>query len=93
MNLVKHTQILRSAVILYFTLVFSAQLAAYEQPNQTESIATTPVCDANDPSYKKVGGRNICKRECRVGEIGQNGKACTTREDTGTEEKLCDCGV
>ena len=51
------------------------------------------VCDEKDPTYKYVGGRHICKRECRPGEIGPPGDVCETKTDTGTGELYCDCGI
>ncbi|MCP5086301.1 MAG: hypothetical protein GY952_05810 [Rhodobacteraceae bacterium] len=51
------------------------------------------VCDDSDPTYVFVGGRHICKRECRSGEVGPTGNICVDTTDVGTGEPICDCGV
>ena len=80
----------RLIILFLFAFISVNHGIAAEENGHAELI---PVCDVNDPSYKKIGGRNICKRECRVGEIGPNGKLCETRNESGSEEKFCDCGV
>ena len=81
------------SIILYTLLLFVFNLSAEEATPAENLKELIPICDSNDPSYKKVGGRNICKRECRIGEIGPSGKLCVTKSESGSEEKFCDCGV
>ena len=80
--------------ILLLVSFLSLSNLSYSQEDVTSEIKEQiPICDANDPTYKKVGGRNICKRECRIDEIGPSGKLCETKKETANDDIFCDCGV
>ena len=80
-------------IIVLITMMALMQNLQAEDSSANGHAELIPVCDMNDPTYKKTGGRNLCKRECRESEIGPSGKLCETKEDPGSGEKFCDCGV
>ncbi len=84
----KSMNILKKAGVLLFILTAPIFFQGCPPSNGKGNV-----CDENDPTYKYVGGRHICKRECRPGEIGPPGDVCETKTDTGTGELYCDCGV
>lgn len=59
----------------------------------TETDPDPVVCDDSDPTYRFVGGRHLCMRECRAGEVGPTGNTCETKEDPANGDLFCDCGI
>ncbi len=47
----------------------------------------------DDPACKVAGGRYLCSRACNKDEKGPSGKACKSKQDTGTNATYCDCGT
>lgn len=77
----------------------STTVKTTETPRKVVTKSPAPVkskasgWSKDDPDCKVVGGRHLCSRACNKDETGPSGKACKTKQDTGTSKDYCDCGT